>query len=68
MGAAIPVNTVVLKIVVPESPLAALVVPGPSSSGAQVIVRLLTSLNTDPPVELPTNIPVAVPVTSVMTR
>lgn len=61
-------NTVVLKIVVPKLPPKALSVPGPSVSGAQLMVMLLTSLNTVPPVEVPTNTPLAALVSSVTTR
>ena len=58
----------VLKSVGPKSPLIALFVPGPSCSGAQLTVIGLVSLKIVPPLEVPTNCPVAPSVTSVMIR
>ena len=42
--------------------------PGPSCSGSQLRVIVLASRNTEPDAALPTKIPVAPSVTSVMTR
>ena len=58
-------KTVVRKVVLLKLPVAALIVPGPSWSGDQLMVIGLTSLKIVPPVELPTKVPVAPSVRSV---
>ena len=68
LGATINVGDEILKNVEPKLPVNALEVPGPSCNGLQVMLTWLTLDQTEPPVEVPTNSPVAVSVVSVTTK
>ena len=66
-GAGIRVIPLMVNVFGPNVEEAALVVPGPSWTGAQVMLRLEDPAETAPPVEVPTKVPTPPSVVSLTT-